>query len=768
MGSPPPLVFEQPGWLIAAALVGIAILLIGRGRKIRLGRSSIACGCIGLLFLVLAAGSPIWRYPKHQSIAVLVDLSPSTRGATFRDQSALLNRVHQLLGTQPYQLYKFSDHTEPLNEPLPSTLTDLPCDQTHFDPPPTDAIVLFTDGQFPLPAYAPPTFPVIDPALDHPADAAVTDLVSLGNQLLATIRNNSSPRPLHWSNAIAIAPAPSTPPPAGNFTQQATKTVPGTVSVSLSSGDRWPENDALSFASPPPKSQERWWIGQAAPVGWQQMPPAALPTEPGDYLNPSVIVLNNIPADDFSSRQLQLLLQYVRDLGGNLLIVGGDRAFAAGNYPGTTLEDLSPLASSPPAPNMQWILLVDSSGSMANSMAGLTASDGSGTTPWSIETRAITQLLPLLPPHDALSIGSFAESLQWWSTGKSAGDTLQQPLPPATAAPSGPTNLAAALHSVAAAANGSMPSQLLLLTDADTTIPDPSAISAALSAGKIHLHLLAIGNGSALPDLKSIAAQTGGSVITQFDPHEWISSAKLLLQSALPQRYEHRPLTIAPPPTTINEWNQTWLKPSASELQQSDQIVAAAQWQQGLGKVIAIAYPAAAAQIQALAEKNAAVIEDPKFSVTWSTASEFKIQVRAIDQDRFLNGEPLSAQILDPQINSQPMQTFDFTQTGPGEYELNLPTPRTSRWVIIRDRGNPIKRFAVAGRYPIEFNAIGNNLQNLQTLADRTAGQIIPPGPVQPIDFHWPSERKPLQSEFAIAGFTFISLGLVLNRRLQK
>ena len=46
--------------------------------------------------------------------------------------------------------------------------------------------------------------------------------------------------------------------------------------------------------------------------------------------------------------QQQRLHQYVHDLGGSLILLGGERAFAAGNYSGSILEALSPLSSSPP------------------------------------------------------------------------------------------------------------------------------------------------------------------------------------------------------------------------------------------------------------------------------------------------------------------------------------------------------------------------------------------------------------------------------------
>src|SRR5690606_23779935 len=100
----------------------------------------------------------------------------------------------------------------------------------------------------------------------------------------------------------------------------------------------------------------------------------------------------------------------------------GDRSFAAGDYSGTALEDLSPLASSPPAPTTHWILLADSSGSMAGR-------SGSGTR-WARAAEALGRLVPALPPEDLVSLGNFSGGVQWWVEGRPARDLHQRPVTP--------------------------------------------------------------------------------------------------------------------------------------------------------------------------------------------------------------------------------------------------------------------------------------------------------------------------------------------------
>jgi hypothetical protein len=735
------------GLIFAGLCGGIAVVQRTSARW-----SDILLG-MGCLLLAIAAGGPMLNLRSGGSITVMVDLSPSTRGANFRDRDALDIRVHQLLGGRPYQILAFGNSNQPL--PAGRQLPDLPVDQTAFTPPSTDAVVLFSDGQFSLPTTAPPTYPVIDPALDHPVDTAVSQLDINGQMVIATVTSSGPARSLHWTGAKPITTGPN----SGLFTQYAQPTGDGEITAELSAGDLWPENDMLSIHLPPTPQAQRWWIGDSAPAGWRQMDASSLPADPADYLSTAVIVLDNIPADALSTQQQERLGQYVRDLGGGLIITGGDHAFAAGDYDGSVLESLSPLASSPPGPATHWKILIDGSGSMGTT-------DSAGQSPWDVESTAIHHLLPQLPPHDALSVGSFAQTLQWWSTGKTTSDTAALRLPPASAFPHGPTNLLQAFQQIIASDDGSTAAELLLMTDADTELPDPPAISSAMLQKKIRLHLLAIGHGSALPALQTIAKSTGGSVIEQLDPHQWITAAERLLKTALPARYEHQSAQVifSNGPTEIApEWNRTWLKPDANLLAKSAIAPMLATWQRGLGKVTSIAYPASPAKIETLARQDQSIPHDPRFSVAWQEKSHLEVTVDAIDHNQYLNGQIIALQLQDSTGTEH--EEHIIPQTAPGRYQLSIESPRRPAIATVIDGSRDIARFALAGRYPREFDAIGNNYQNLTELARRTGGSVIPPDSIKPIDFRWPRHPIPLESEFAFAAFIAFAVWVIQQRR---
>jgi hypothetical protein len=74
----------------------------------------------------------------------------------------------------------------------------------------------------------------------------------------------------------------------------------------------------------------------------------------------------------------------------------------------------------------------------------------------------------------------------------------------------------------------------------------------------------------------------------------------------------------------------------------------------------------------------------------------------------------------------------------------------------------------LAGRYPREFDAIGNNRDAMRDLARRTGGRVIDPADMQPLDIKGPLRRIPLTSEFAFVGVAMIALALIHWRRASS
>jgi hypothetical protein len=756
----------QSHWSLS---IGLALLALAAGvtyfRRPELPRVTLAACGAGALLLALAAGAMQFNREVIESVAVMVDLSPSTRTAEFRDPAALDRRIHELLRDVPYRITYFAQQTTDIAPPG-RPMGDLPADHTVLSPPAAPAILLFSDCQFAIPARAPPTYIVIDSGLEDVDDAAVSKLEIRGTDAAVTVRNSGTARQLAVNGITERAP---TTLPAGSvvLTRSLASGV-ARVSAELAPGDAWPENDALSIDIAPPEKFERWWVSRSSvPDGYRGMSPSQLPTDPAEYLAPGIIVLENLPASDLSEIQQQRLRQYVRDIGGAVLILGGNRAFAAGGYEGSTLDTLSPMASDPPAPTTHWILLADASGSMSASQAGSTR--------FPLATEAIARLLPHLPPHDLVSVGSFAQALDWWTQSAPVSETQSRALPPANVFPHGPTNLQQALEAIAGAGDGQLPSQLLVLSDFDAHFTNAAPLQSRLRAKHMRLHLLAIGKGSALPLLRRLSAATGGTSITQLDPGQWAQSVRELAQAASSDHLQHDPVEVnfrqdaaGAPRQTTPTWNRLWLKSGATVLAdatlQTQTVPMAARWHDGEGQAAAAAFDPAPAQVAVLGKLIERAPRDPRFHVTCDAGERLVITVDAVDGDKPLNDEPLSLELKDLSTPAAPAVSKAVPQTGPGLYEIYAPAPRSPALATLRDRGKIIAQSAIAGRYAAEFENLGNNHDLMARLARQSGGQVIAPDQTSPINVHWPLRPVPLTSPLAIAGAALIALGLAWSR----
>jgi hypothetical protein len=733
------MMLQTPRLAAAAALLILATGVIAR--RAALPPVSRWLGLVAALMLAIAAGSPLWRHPRAGTATVLVDLSPSTRTADFRTRQYLELRLAELLGGTKFRLKFFADGPAAV-DPAQSVFADVPCERTVCPPLVGDAVVLFSDCRFALPPSASPTYSVIDAALEHPPDAAVTNLTVANGNAVAAVANAGPARLLTVAGTNISAAN-------GNYSvSRAIASDATSISARLSPGDAWPENDALSIIPPPPAQAQRWWVGGSDPgPKWKWMEPAALPVDPASYLAAGVIVLEDVSIAGLDAPRREALRQYAGELGGGIVIVRGD-----------ALPQLSPLSLHPPRPTTHWILLADGSGSMAE----LAAADQSR---WSLAAAALVALLPELPPDDLVSVGSFAEKLDWWSQGKPAKQTAQMPLPPANAFPHGPTNLEPVLRHIAGAA-GQLPSELFLVSDADVKIDDPAALTALLRRNNVHLHVLAIGDGGGLATLRAIAAATGGSVVQQLDPRRWTLSAQQLYRAAAQTPVEHEQLAVQfEDPLdwlgsrTVSTWKHAWMKEGAAELafaqQDERHLPLAARWQVGEGSVAALVFDAEPEEITATANLIQRPPRDPHFRVRWETGPTLRLAVDANDGSDYLN---------DLHVTVQLAKELPVPQTGPGIYEIELTPPRSPVIAEVRVDGHVIDRTALAGRYAPEFDAIGNDRAAMEKLAALGGGKVIPPTDHSPIDFAWPIQQIALAGWLAGAAALLIAAALICWR----
>ena len=138
--------------------------------------------------------------------------------------------------------------------------------------------------------------------------------------------------------------------------------------------------------------------------------PGNLPLNMAALADYKSVILANVPAADLSRAQMVLLDQYVSDIGGGLVMIGGPESYAPGGYYQTPLERTLPvdmqIKDQKRLPQLTIAYLIDRSGSMGQISR-------SGVANLELAKRAITLSLELLQPSDRAAIGTFDTGGAW-------------------------------------------------------------------------------------------------------------------------------------------------------------------------------------------------------------------------------------------------------------------------------------------------------------------------------------------------------------------
>ncbi len=103
---------------------------------------------------------------------------------------------------------------------------------------------------------------------------------------------------------------------------------------------------------------------------------ASAPADIGEFAPFDLVVWSDVRASDISPTQIDALSSYVKDLGGGVLFLGGDRSYGPGGYAGTSVEEISPvsfdLKEQKKRASLAEVILIDYSGSMGATVGGQT------------------------------------------------------------------------------------------------------------------------------------------------------------------------------------------------------------------------------------------------------------------------------------------------------------------------------------------------------------------------------------------------------------
>ena len=153
-----------------------------------------------------------------------------------------------------------------------------------------------------------------------------------------------------------------------------------------------------------------------------------LPTTLSELLKFDAVMLDNAPGLGVSLAKMEVIEKYVRDGGGGLIMLGGDRSFGPGGYYRTPVERALPVNMDVPAkmtiPSLALMLVIDKSDSMGGYIG-----DGSrggrpaqGTTKLELAKMASFSAITLLNPFDQVGLVAFNTDIEWVIPLTEAGD----------------------------------------------------------------------------------------------------------------------------------------------------------------------------------------------------------------------------------------------------------------------------------------------------------------------------------------------------------
>ncbi|RDE09926.1 VWA domain-containing protein [Pelagibacterium lacus] len=258
----------------------------------------------------------------------------------------------------------------------------------------------------------------------------------------------------------------------------------------------------------------------------QILTPSRYPAYPKDWLRYRAAILLNVPARAFTTAQQELLEAGVRDQGLGVLLVGGDTSFGPGGYLETPIDRLSPLSSDIPgeAPEAALVFVLDRSGSMQQAVANSTRLD--------IAKQATLSAIQRLNPQSSVAVVVFDDTAQTVVPLQRIGDpqAFEQQL--AGFGPGGGTAIYPALEEAfAQLRNAEAPvKHVVVMTDGLTQPADFTPLVTAMREAGITVSTVAIGSGSAIPIVDTIARLGGGNFHTTTD---FASLPSILAQEAM-------------------------------------------------------------------------------------------------------------------------------------------------------------------------------------------------------------------------------------------
>ena len=480
--------------------------------------------------------------------------------------------------------------------------------------------------------------------------------------------------------------------------------------------------------------------------------------------NYDAIILANVPRDAVTPEQDKMLQAYVHDMGGGLIMIGGDQAFGAGGWQGSAVEQILPVDMDIPAQRQVGkgaLVLVMHSCEFANgnywgeqcalqAISTLSAQDEVGIITYDWGVGSSKWDLPLGKKGDGSAAIAAAKKMQ-------PGDM-----------PDFDNTLTVALNGLGGspglAQSDAQFKHVVIISDGDPGAPKQALIDQYV-AHKISVSTITVypHDNQVSPQMKDMATQLKGRIYGPINgnfnqlPKIFIKEATVVRRTLLHTDSKGIPLQLIDPsdefikglgefPAVLgmvltNRKQDPKVQVPVTAGKMHDPILA--HWQTGLGKSAVFASDATAIwSAQWLgsamypkfwAQLVRGVSRPPMpsdFDVeTAITGDKGKISIDAFGK----NGEGLNFLNIEGKVMGPDMKESDvkLVPTGPGTYEAQFDAKAAGNYVVAlqysgKDGSGILLSGAAMNNEP-EYRELQSNNRLLNSVAERTKGHIIEP-----------------------------------------